>query len=177
MARSRVPRRQFVWARKAGVIGLVGGGANAFVQDLLDGVRVRYGDAVLRGATVMGIRGYARPNAQGSGVPIRFRFAVRVADTGEIDDTIADQREIAPFFSPESDWMLFHQSLVIGEQAVASPASSSRGSEWAVETQASRKFAELGQTLAVFADFQNTNGTPIDTGNFDYDLSIGLKLP
>lgn len=177
MARSRVPRRQFVWARSAGVIGLVGGGQNSFAQDLLASVRVRFGESVLRGATVMGIRGYARPNNQGSGVPIRFRLAVRVADDGEIDDEPVDQRELAPFFSPESDWMLFHQALIIGEQAAPAAASSSRGTDWAVETQAARKFTELGQTLAVFADYANTDGTPIDTGSYDYDFSIGLKLP
>lgn len=169
---NRSNRRQFVWARYAGVLGP---GVSVFATDVLSTVRDRYGDAVARGATVMAIRGYARPNAQGSGVPLRGRFALRVVGLGAIDDTPADQREVGPFLSPEENWMLFHQALVIGENPNPS-ASSSRGSQWAVETQANRRFEELGVTLGAFADVFNTDGTPSETGVYDFDLSIGLKL-
>lgn len=167
-------KRQFVWARRAGVIG-PGSVNNVFAQDLLSTVRDRFGDSVARGATVMGIRGYARPNPQGDTQPLRYRFACRVIETGAIDDAPVDVRELGPFFSPESRWMLFHQTLTAGDQSVP-PASSTEGSQWHVATDAARKFPELGVTLAVFADVQATDGTPVSTGVFDYDLSIGLKL-
>ncbi len=182
MARNN--RRQFVWARSAGATG-PGLTPAVFGVDLLVGTRERYGDAVLRGATVMGVKGYIRPNVPSDTINyISCRAAIRVGTAGEVDDEPVNVRELGPWFSPEDDWMLFQQSLFITSASAAEgalpaePATDNvRGNMWAVETRANRKFEELGRTLLLFTDMANPVGTPWNEGFFDYDLSIGLKLP
>lgn len=177
MARQNSQKRTFVWARQAGVVGP--GAANpGFTADILSTVRDRHGEGVLRGATVMAIRGYARPNPQGDTEPRRFRVGIRVSTAGELLGTTVEQREGSPLSSPEADWMLFQQYLTISPEGfVNPPGSSARGTPWSVETQAARRFTELGLTLGLWMDVADTIGNQLNNGVIDYDLSIGLKLP
>ncbi len=120
MARNN--RRQFVWARSAGATG-PGLTPAVFGVDLLVGTRERYGDAVLRGATVMGVKGYIRPNVPSDTINyISCRAAIRVGTAGEVDDEPVNVRELGPWFSPEDDWMLFQQSLFITSASAAEGA-------------------------------------------------------
>ena len=126
MARRNGPRRQFVWARQSGTIG----GAQTpqlFGVDLLAGVRVRYGEAVLRGATVMGIRGYIRFNSDETEGVMFGRAAVKVGTSEDVAGPPADIRAEGPWSDPEADWMLFQQSFqVLGGPDVTTqnPATS-----------------------------------------------------
>ena len=178
MARNN--RRQFVWAR---AIGVVSDGPNGTpAADLLSDVRDRYGGAVLRGATVMGIKGYIRPN-MGTGLegtPYNLcRAAIRVSS---IFTTTQGEEggDWDPHSDPYADWMLFQQALIVPAQNIGMATDNVRGNQWAVETRAARKFEELGQTLALFAGSRNADtgsGDPDRPTFWDYDLSIGVKLP
>lgn len=173
-------RRQFVWSRVAGTLG--GGLTPAvFGTDLLANIRVLFGDAVLRGATVMGIKGYVRPNAESAAdlAYVGFRAGIRIGLPGEVDDEPANVRELGPFFSSHSDWMLYQQAAFIASDVDTNGVATSNvgGSPWAVETRANRKMSELGETLLMFVDAQSPVTVPFNTFFADFDLSIGLKLP
>lgn len=180
MARNN--RRQFVWARSYGVVSAGGGGGQQPADDLLAQVRDRYGEGVLRGATVMGIKGYIRPNIGPGfeGSPYMLcRSAIRVASSPVI--TQGDEsNEWDPFADPDADWMMFNQALIVPTQSIGMATDNVRGNLWGVETRAARKFEELGQTLALFGGARNADTQSADPERrtfFDYDLSIGLKLP
>lgn len=170
MAR-RSNRRQFVWARAMGVIGS-GTPDAVLAEDLLAGVRDRHGAGVLRGATVMGIRGYIRPSFGVAQVLNRVRVGIRVFNAL----TPTDRAE-GPVLDPEADWMHFHQFLVPTSIEASQYGSSSRGTEFSVDSQAARKLEELGQSLAIYADGLNADFTVSNVVSVDYDLSVGLKLP
>lgn len=173
-------RRQFVWSRVAGTIG--GGlGDGLFGTDLLANTREQFGDAVLRGATVMGIRGYIRPNGTSpAGISyVAYRSAVRVGYGGDVDGPATEVRQHGPFFASHSDWMLWQQAMFVATDTDNNGVATSNigGSAWAVETRAARKLAELGETLTLYVDAQSPVGTPFNEFFSDFDLSIGLKLP
>lgn len=179
MARTTSARRQFVWARSAGVLGPDVSDGVPFAADLLESVREAHGDAVLRGATVMAIRGYLFPFFQDETelALVRWRFGIKVTsehDIGGPDETV---RALGPWTAPNSDWMLFHQIMQIPSGATPDYASSSRGSDLYVESQAARKCHELGQTAIAWADVVDGNLEQADSGAIYYDLSLGLKLP
>lgn len=170
MAR-RDNRRQFVWARAIGVVG--SGTANATLsEDLLSGVRDRHGDAVLRGATIMGYRGYIRPSTGGVDEIRRIRVGLRVFNSMNQNDRLE-----GPILDPEADWMGFHQYFLGGGSPAYNLGSSARGTEFAVDGAAARKLSELGMSLGIYADGVGTDFTVSENVFVDYDLSVGLKLP
>lgn len=170
MAR-RSNRRQFVWARAMGVVGW--GTANStLAEDLLAGVRDRHGDAVLRGATVMGYRGYIRPSPGGVDEIRRIRVGLRVFNSMNQNDRLE-----GPILDPESDWMGFHQYFIGGGVTAVPVGSSARGTDFAVDGAAARKLSELGMSLGIYADGVGADFQVSENIFVDYDLSVGLKLP
>lgn len=179
MARSN--RRQFVWARNYGVVSFGGGAGATPAVDLLSTVRDRYGESVLRGATVMGIKGYIRPNigTGTTGAYMLTRAAVKVTSSVTIAQG-DESSDWGPFSDPDADWMAFQQTLMIPTTPPGVATDNVRGNQYGVETRAARKFEELGQTLGLFGEARNADtgaGDPDRRTFWDYDLSVGLKLP
>lgn len=166
--------REFVWARSLGTLGEVGAGD--FVADLLLPVRTRHGDAALRGATVMTVKGYIRPNLGGGTTDTvsQGRVSIGVRQYGDIDE--AQVGVEGPFGNPEAKWMGWFPHLLTDIQANPQASWNNQGSPWAVDLQSHRIMGSLGQTLALYYDFQDVVAGDA-THTVDYDLSVGVKLP
>lgn len=167
-------RRQFQWARASGTLGSQVGFAQR--ADLLDAVRTRYGAAYLRGATVMGIRGYniMRPAAPEPGAFARGRIGIRVANLGDLAPGTPATAG-SPFENPEARWMHFFQCTLSELVSAGGATSQENGNAWAVDVQSHRRMTEAGVTLLLQADFQVTTAATTEW-IMDYDYSIGLKL-
>lgn len=173
-------RRMFVWARSSGSL-VAGEGATPPTGgvDLLQSVRERYGGAEFRGATVVTVKGYLKPDDQGVGGGFTGRTAMRVGPEGDPNVAPADIGRMGPGApgvglqedsSPEYDWMgWFPHAITEGD--ASPPASWNRAaSPWGIDLQSARRMEELGQSLLMFYS-SGTAGTAVL-----YDLSIGIKL-
>lgn len=182
--RSGRQAREFEWARSNGF--LVGapapGMANVAVgsADLLADARTRWGNALLRGATVMTLRGWLRPNFANN-VRLSGRAGVRVCSTTDIEQAPSAPDETPFGDGAYEDWMgLFYYDQYVPEGTSMDQfaATWSPGSEWSVNVQSNRIMSDAGLTLGLF--FVHTNVyDPSGAGavsSLDYDLSIGLKL-
>lgn len=182
MARGRRNEpREWVWARSAGVLfDEPGSGNSNFVEDLLEPVRSRHGTAALRGATVMAVKGYLAPIVTGDSVEVRTRVAMGIRQYGDLDE--ADATAEGPFGNPEARWYgwfpfyLYFPSATPTPMPGGSPPTWSESSVWNVDLQSARKMSVLGETLAIYLQYQlPAGGTP--TVYVNYDLSVGVKLP
>lgn len=183
MARNRSgPRREFVWARSVGMVTgtTAPGSVSVGAADLLESVRVDYGEGILRGATVMAIKGWVRPF-----VPATSRVTgvagIRVCNYGDLAlPTTVDQTPGGPV-GQEADWMgYFPYDVDQGGTELSSansPATWNMGASlWTIDVQSHRKFEALGQTLGFFYYNTAVVGTPESVASVDYHVSVGLKL-
>lgn len=168
--RGRVQRRKFVWDRTFGFLPATSTGP--FGVDLLAGFRGQPGATHL-GATVMRIRGLIYPELS---TPLETGFLLgRIGfrvDSWNEDPADPDNQ---PQSQPDEDWMGWLPWFIDGSQTPNQPSIASwnpQASAWAVDIKANRKLEELNQTLWMFV-----SGPPAaDPINYNYDLSVGLKL-
>lgn len=183
MARSRRPRRKFEWARSAGRIATVNVGAQQVQRvDLLQSARNTYGADFGRDATVTAVKGYVKPvNAQiPAGSVVGGAAGIKVADAQELSSALqATDSPAEPTQGEYYDWMWFNPwnlgpfNLATTSTGQDVATSVIGANVWAVDVRSKRTFQSLGSTLALYV---GVNGTAVDT-DYDYFLSIGLKLP
>lgn len=159
---SRQLRRKFVWHREFGelVVGTTGVGG----VDLLATYRSLPG-ATHVGATVMRIRGFIVPqSAVEAAGTIGFRIDQQNEDPTETDNV--------PALQPDLDWMGWLPWMLTSDTPNVSATWNAQANQWAVDIKSNRMLEELQETLWMFFD-RPTAGTV----TYNYNLSIGLKLP
>lgn len=165
--RQRSPARKFVWARNTGVITLAPNSVNR--QNALAGFEALYG-AQLIGATVINFRGVACCFAAGPASRVEnVRFAAIVQPNPGSAAVVAD----GPVGGENNDWMMYEPF-----QALVSSASITAGvndvNSRVIYSKASRRLDEIGDTLFLYTATPAAN---VNSVTFQWDLSIGLKLP
>lgn len=181
--RSSRNRRQFAWYRSQGGQELAAAEGNLYGQvDLLDQVRVQYGQDVGSGSTVVAVKGYVKPNTGGGlANPSNLAgvVAIRQCSRNDITSPNVDESPIHDV-AQEQSWMYYNPFMISVPGTDLPPsatvASSSPGSNlWVVDVQSSRRIPQLSSTLGLFVGFY---GEPAGTTvYFDYHLSVGVKLP
>lgn len=180
MARNQRERRQFEWARAQGFGEGITGVEPAVAfggVDLLASVRVDYGAAYLRGATVMAVKGWIRPFV-GDGTRINGVAGIRVCNYADLQNVTADQTP-GGALGGEADWMAYwpYDFQVIGGNSSAQVANwNHSGGLWGVDVQSSRRMNEAGYTLGLFWYHGAILGGIEEMSNLDYHLSVGMKL-
>lgn len=184
-------RRQFQWVRTSGTIELVEpdpavSGVGAFgAVDLLGPARTQYGQLLDAGATVMSIKGYAKPNFRSpsvDGVFLTGAMAIRKCSRSDVQFPRADDAPTAAI-SEDEPFMWFNPFLFNARAAEevqndGNFADSSVGTRWAVNVRSHRKLPQLTQTLGMFAStFGSYSQAGVGSIPIDYFLSIGVKLP
>lgn len=174
-------RRQWVWARSAAfLVGSPVGNTAYGATDLLEGARTDWGNGVLRGATVVTVKGWIRPNVA-NGVRVDGRAGIRVAPRTDIAETGTNPDETPAGVGGYEDWMGFFQYDVAAPADAGidvSPATFNAANDWHIEVNSSRKMTDLSHTLGLFyyhSNVYSAEGSAVQA--LDYDLSIGLKLP
>ena len=167
----RQVQRKFVWDRTFGFLPTTSAGP--FGVDLLAGFRGQPGATHL-GATVTRIRGVIYPELSTplEGAFLLGRIGFRIDSWNEDPAELTNQ----PQEQPDEDWMGWLPYFIDGSQTPNSPnvaTWNSQANAWAVDIKSQRKLEELNQTLWMFV-----SAPPgADAINYNYDLSVGLKLP
>lgn len=176
--------REFEWARSNGfLVGTVGAApftASAFGSvDLLDDARDRWGNALLRGATVMTIKGWMRPNVANN-TRVTGRAGIRVCSTTDIEEAPTNPDETPFADGGYEDWMaLFYYDVFapLNFSTDQLPATWSPGNDWSVDVRSNRIMSDAGLTLGLFFFHSNVyEASGANVAALDYDLSVGLKL-
>jgi hypothetical protein len=186
MARTaRRNRRKFEWARSAGAIATTNVAAQQVGRaDLLASVRATYGNDFGRDATVVAVKGFVKPrlaSTLATGTTVAGAAGIRTADAQDLTSVL--QVTDAPSEPTQGyyyDWM-WYQPWIMGPYNVPSGFSSGEdvgtsnigASVWALDVRSNRTFESLGESLALYV---GVNGVGVDV-DFDYWVSIGLKLP
>ena len=166
----RQVQRKFVWDRTFGFLPTTSAGP--FGVDLLAGFRGQPGATHL-GATVTRIRGVIYPEISTGleGAFLLGRIGFRIDSWNEDPAELTNQ----PQEQPDEDWMGWLPYFIDGSQTPNSPnvaTWNSQANAWAVDIKSQRKLEELNQTLWMFVSAPGA-----DAINYNYDLSVGLKLP
>lgn len=178
--------RKFEWARSVGATpGDVQGNVAIGAVDLLQPARAAWGAGYLRGATVMTVKGWARPyggiNTRPNGI-----IGVRVCNYADFEGVTINQTPGGPQGSG-ADWMGYlpfdvHMAAVEGGPNVDTatiPATwNLAASVWAIDIQSARPMEEPGYTLGLFWSVSDIldPADPAGVASLDWNLSIGLKL-
>lgn len=163
---NRQVRRKFVWDRTAGSVAVGTGGP--YGVDLLAAFRSQPGATHL-GATVMRVRGYIRPIGTDTGAQTGGVAGMRIDSWNE---DILDP-DVQPTAQPDEDWLAWLPFEGTSFELNTYPATwNNQASVWAVDVKAARKLEELNQTLWLFFTAPTAG-----TIQYDYNLSVGLKLP
>lgn len=185
MRSNRGSRRQFQWVRVQGNTGNFipnsAGNAGFAAVDLLGPARTLYGQLLDAGATVMSIKGYAKPNVfPGSGAFV-YSGAVGIRRCSRTDVEEPREQDAPTVAVSEDEPFMYYNPWIVtasGEDTIQDlyTADSSVGTRWALNVRSHRKLPQLSQTLGLFAGIYQDPGT-FDYSTVDYHLSLGMKLP